>query len=111
MDQRDRTRTADQSLRARVLRRADHRCENCGDQPYVPAQEVTGYACNSEPPCPTRNAVLPHDSYCHHEVELVQRLALEIDHVVPWAAGGRTRIDNMQALCNSCHDSKTEGQR
>lgn len=32
---------------------------------------------------------------------------LQADHVVPWAAGGPTTIDNGQALCRDCNREKT----
>ena len=33
--------------------------------------------------------------------------ATEIDHIVPKSEGGDDSADNLQALCKSCHSSKT----
>ncbi len=33
--------------------------------------------------------------------------ATEVDHIVPKDAGGDDSFDNLQALCKSCHSSKT----
>lgn len=35
----------------------------------------------------------------------------EIDHTVPLCKGGTNSIDNLQALCVTCHNSKTINQR
>lgn len=34
----------------------------------------------------------------------------QLDHVVPWAHGGPTDADNLQALCGRCHRLKSEGR-
>lgn len=34
-------------------------------------------------------------------------LATDVDHVVPLDAGGTDELDNLQALCHSCHSRKT----
>ncbi|MGA1531669.1 MAG: HNH endonuclease [bacterium] len=31
----------------------------------------------------------------------------DIDHIVPFSAGGSTTLQNLQALCKHCHKSKT----
>lgn len=33
--------------------------------------------------------------------------ATEVDHIMPKSAGGDDRMDNLQALCKSCHSAKT----
>lgn len=34
----------------------------------------------------------------------------ECDHLVPYSKGGRTTLYNLQALCKTCHLSKTRAQ-
>jgi 5-methylcytosine-specific restriction endonuclease McrA len=31
----------------------------------------------------------------------------EVDHIIPWAAGGPTILSNLEALCLKCHRIKT----
>lgn len=33
--------------------------------------------------------------------------AVEVDHIVPKAQGGRDAFENLQSLCKSCHSAKT----
>lgn len=33
--------------------------------------------------------------------------ATEVDHIVPVSKGGTNEMDNLQALCKSCHSKKT----
>ena len=35
----------------------------------------------------------------------------ELDHIVPFARGGPTKPDNLQALCLHCHQLKTRGEQ
>jgi 5-methylcytosine-specific restriction protein A len=37
--------------------------------------------------------------------------ATDIDHVTPRSAGGSDEVDNLQALCHSCHSRKTARER
>jgi hypothetical protein len=37
----------------------------------------------------------------HHNVDL------EVDHIVPWSAGGETVVKNLQALCQKCNRGKS----
>ena len=37
-------------------------------------------------------------------------VAFEIDHIRPLANGGTNQIDNLQALCKSCHQDKTANE-
>ena len=32
---------------------------------------------------------------------------MQIDHIIPFSAGGGNDVDNLQALCQPCHFSKT----
>lgn len=34
----------------------------------------------------------------------------EVDHIVPLSAGGDNSLDNLQALCKSCHSRKTAAE-
>lgn len=34
-------------------------------------------------------------------------LATQVDHKTPKAKGGTDELDNLQALCGSCHEAKT----
>ena len=36
---------------------------------------------------------------------------LEVDHIVPVAAGGRDEMDNLQVLCQSCNSGKSDDDR
>lgn len=55
-----------------------------------------------------RFEVLDRDSYtcqaCGRSAPLVE---LEIDHVYPWSRGGKTSIENLQALCVDCNRGKS----
>lgn len=33
--------------------------------------------------------------------------AVEVDHIIPKALGGRDEWDNTQSICSSCHKAKT----
>jgi hypothetical protein len=34
-------------------------------------------------------------------------IRLEVDHIVPWSAGGETIPENLQTLCNRCNSGKS----
>lgn len=34
-------------------------------------------------------------------------LWLELDHIVPWSAGGSDRSDNLRTLCNDCNEGRS----
>ena len=34
-------------------------------------------------------------------------VVLHVDHIVPWAEGGRTEMDNLQTLCANCNQGKS----
>ena len=36
------------------------------------------------------------------------RVVLHVDHIVPWAKGGRTEMDNLQTLCANCNQGKSD---
>lgn len=33
---------------------------------------------------------------------------LHIDHIIPWAKGGQTELDNLQTLCSKCNQGKSD---
>ena len=33
--------------------------------------------------------------------------ATQVDHVIPLSAGGTDAMDNLQSLCDACHEAKT----
>ena len=34
-------------------------------------------------------------------------VVLQVDHIVPWAKGGRTEMSNLQTLCSKCNEGKS----
>ncbi|MCE5191877.1 MAG: HNH endonuclease [Actinomycetia bacterium] len=32
---------------------------------------------------------------------------MQVDHIVPWANGGESRLDNLQVLCAECNAGKS----
>lgn len=58
-----------------------------------------------------REAVLRRDNYtcckCGNSRYEEPSLLLEVDHIVPIKAGGRTTLDNLQTLCWRCNRSKS----
>jgi len=44
--------------------------------------------------------------YCQTQQKLV--VVMQIDHVIPLAAGGKTAIDNLCLSCVSCNNSKRD---
>lgn len=35
-------------------------------------------------------------------------IILEVDHIIPWAKGGETLIENLQTLCSKCNGGKSD---
>lgn len=33
---------------------------------------------------------------------------LHVDHIIPWAKGGETVMDNLQTLCSKCNWGKSD---
>lgn len=55
-----------------------------------------------------RLMVLRANPICQHCNEYA---ATEVDHIVPLSKGGsRLAMDNLQALCKSCHSKKTRAE-
>ena len=61
------------------------------------------------PPAPVAGFVRDRDGTCVAPGCSTPARACEIDHVVPWALGGRTAVDNLAALCPRDHAAKTVG--
>jgi len=61
-------------------------------------------------PLKLRLKVLERDSfaciYCGQTPALTKGIILHIDHVVPFAAGGKTVLENLQTLCRECNLGK-----
>ncbi|WP_370450302.1 HNH endonuclease [Nocardia otitidiscaviarum] len=56
-----------------------------------------------------REAKLATDPIC--ERPGCAALAVEVDHIIPLAAGGeRYEWDNLQSLCHPCHEVKTNAE-
>jgi len=54
-----------------------------------------------------RRAIIARDKFCTHPSGCdVPAEQCDIDHVVPWAWGGETRVENGRALC-STHNRDT----
>jgi len=47
------------------------------------------------------------DIYGDHARDGQVVAAIDVDHILPRAAGGQDDWDNLQALCPSCHSKKT----
>lgn len=57
-----------------------------------------------------RYAILRRDSFrcvaCGASPATTHGLVLHVDHVVPWARGGRTELANLRTLCSQCNLGK-----
>lgn len=60
-----------------------------------------------------RNAISSSQSYkCNIcEIELDDQREYDIDHIKPLANGGTNTLDNLQAICKSCHSEKTKNEK
>lgn len=61
------------------------------------------------PPAHLAEAVRLRDKTCVRPGCSVPASRCELDHVVPWAQGGRTAAANLVCLCGRCHRIKTAG--
>ncbi|WP_347344054.1 HNH endonuclease [Micromonospora sp. FIMYZ51] len=78
--------------RLAVHLRDDFKCQHCGWQPPVPSDYDGRYALS----------VVTYDA---DQGKYGCRL-LELDHIHPYARGGKFQIGNLQTLCNYCNCSK-----
>lgn len=58
-----------------------------------------------------RFLVMRRDSFkcqlCGLSPAMKHGTVLVVDHVVPWASGGETTMDNLQTLCEQCNGGKS----
>jgi 5-methylcytosine-specific restriction enzyme A len=47
------------------------------------------------------------DPFGFHAADRRVEVATHVDHIVPKSRGGKDALDNLQALCASCHSRKT----
>ena len=58
----------------------------------------------------TRQAVLNRDNCRCRACGFSDSLTMEVDHIVPRTLGGSNDIDNLQALCSFCNNTKANIQ-
>lgn len=98
---RDRKRIADPAQRLRVIAAHDGACVRCGVEPWVATERHGGF-CSEPVECDDARMA----GVCDHDWVPAVRLALELDHIVPWSRGGRTVDENLRPLCVPCHQSR-----
>jgi hypothetical protein len=63
-----------------------------------------------EPSLSLRFFVLKRDNFCcvscGRSPATTAGLVLEVDHIIPWSAGGKTIEENLQSLCFDCNRGK-----
>jgi len=50
-----------------------------------------------------------HCRHCRVQLDYTQGLqpnSAEPDHLIPWSAGGRDHVDNLEVICRKCNQSK-----
>ena len=57
-------------------------------------------------PASLRLQVIDRDNGCCRACGIGDRDALQADHIVPESKGGKTSLDNLQALCSVCNNRK-----
>lgn len=56
-----------------------------------------------------RFAVFKRDSFtCQYCGRRAPEFPLHVDHVVPWASGGRTELSNLRTACSECNLGKSD---
>lgn len=101
------------SLSAFVRRVKEPEVDRASDVPAITSGEVLKEESardHREISLSLRYAILKRDSFrcvaCGSSPALTHGLVLHIDHIVPWARGGRTDISNLRTLCSSCNLGK-----
>jgi 5-methylcytosine-specific restriction enzyme A len=60
-------------------------------------------------PPEVRNYVFQRDKYqCQSCGKISQETHLSIDHIIPLSRGGKNDISNLQTLCLTCNQQKTD---
>jgi len=59
-----------------------------------------------------RERILKRDSFLCQPCKKQDRLTLatQVDHVVPQFEGGSEADDNLQGICDACHEAKTQAE-
>ena len=59
-----------------------------------------------------RERILKRDSYLCQPCKRQDRLTLatQVDHVIPQFEGGSDEEDNLQGICDPCHEVKTQAE-
>jgi 5-methylcytosine-specific restriction endonuclease McrA len=85
-------------------------CDSCALEVGVQAQQAE-LDRRSIPP-KLRWEVLTRDKftcrYCGRSRTVDPALILEIDHVIPWAHGGPTTLENLVTACHDCNSGKSD---
>ena len=87
---------------------------NAEDMAAPTATEIAGTVLRRSSRCPDlrlRFKVLQRDHFrccaCGASPSVTPGVVLEVDHIKPWSKGGETVIENLQTLCFSCNQGKT----
>ena len=56
-----------------------------------------------------KNEILARqDSRCYMCHKRLDPRAIVFDHIIPYSTGGKTTVENGEALCPECHEKKTQ---
>lgn len=80
-------------VRAIVFQRDNHTCQGCGSRPMRSMRVQHAVMYGRDHLC----------SWCDPALEN----GLELDHIVPWSAGGSDRSDNLRSLCSRCNSDRS----
>lgn len=75
-------------------------------------RDVVGHVTKRDVNLRLRFKVLSRDNFtccsCGASPAKDSNVELQIDHIVPWAKGGETTIENLQTLCTNCNYGKSD---
>jgi len=60
------------------------------------------------PPSLRYQVIMRDKSTCQICGRKAPKVELEVDHILPWACGGPTVVDNLQTLCKECNEGKSD---